>query len=77
MNEEKMQRDIEEIKKSIKKIEKYLFYRVLWNWVKIGVIAFIILMSYLYLPQFLAKLKESIFQMVPPAQQQTIQQFFK
>lgn len=77
MNEQKIQKDIEEIKKSVKKIEKFLFYRVLWNWVKIGVIALIVLLSYLYLPQFLVKLKQSITQMLPPIQQQGVQQFFK
>lgn len=65
METEKLQKDIEEIKKSVKKIERYLFWKSFWSWLKTGFLILIIILGYLYLPKFLNQIKESFSKNLP------------
>lgn len=58
MPEEQIYKELQEIRKSVKKIQRYLFWNSFWNWVKVGIIIVIILLGFLYLPRFLDGLRD-------------------
>ena len=65
MPEEQIYKELQEIRKSVKKIQKYLFWNSFWNWVKIGIIVLIIVLGFVYLPQFLQNLRQMLIDIIP------------
>jgi len=65
MSDEQVYKELKEIKESVKKIQRYLFWNSFWNWVKVGVIIITIALGFLYLPQFLQDLRQMLIDIIP------------
>ncbi|MBI2003801.1 MAG: hypothetical protein HYS78_02390 [Parcubacteria group bacterium] len=65
MPDEQIYKELQEIRKSVKKIQKYLFWNSFWNWVKVGIIILIVALGFVYLPQFLQNLRQMLIDIIP------------
>lgn len=62
-NNEEIHKDLEEIKDSVTRIKRYIFWSYFWNWVKVGVAVLIIVLGYVYLPQFLTGFRDWLIEL--------------
>jgi len=65
VDNEQLQKDIAEIKKSVKKIERYFFWNSFWNWIKIIIWIIIIISGIIYIPRFLTNFQKQLQNLIP------------